>query len=365
MIYTFHKRICAAFAMPLLLLSSCGSDGDTSNHTRIVLDLNGTTEEPMFAYSISDLAHPISEAWDDENNIYTFDTNDWERGVYVLSIDTANVIRVVVNNERKILINTRLNHFDESTTNSKETQLLWEIQKLQQSIDAEGDTIVAQNQPLDNIENRKTAASQINALIAIKRAEADKLLNKIGNSVIAIEIFALGYGSSYLYSIVDDYNIMASYASALANSHPNNLAVKGFASSIQKIYTDIQLAKRYAVGNKLPRVDIIRQEEQTYASTDEMSGTRFAFFYTNDTTPAMQNYWLRVALHRYDGYKIFAALPPQIEQRVHYNVTAGRLHNSSDTALNCLQPLIVVCDENSKILKTFIHATADDADCVW
>lgn len=364
MIFSINKNLCATLLL-LALLTACNSASDTSDHTRLAIDFNGTTRDPLIAYSISDMSHYFREAWDDKGNVYTFDTNDWERGIYYIRIDANNGMYVVVDNDREILINARLNALDESTTNSSETQLLWNVQQLQKTINAEGDTIVARNQPLDNIANRKKAASQINAMLSLKRAEADKLLSKIGNSVVAIEIFALGYGNSYLYSIVDDYEIMANYALALANSYPNNLAVKGFSESIQKAYADVQLAKRYAVGNKFPRVDIITQEQQNYASTDELTGSRFAFFYTNDTTPAMQNYWLRVASHRYDGYKIFAALPPQIEQRIRFNVIAGRLHNSSDTVLNRLQPLIIVCDENAKILKTYIRATAEDADCVW
>lgn len=362
---SIDKTLGIALFSLLVLLTACNSDGNISDHTQLVIDFNGTTRDPLIAYSISDMSHYFREAWDDKGNVYTFDTNDWERGIYYIRIDANNGMYVVVNNDREIMINARLTALDESTTNSRETQLLWDVQRLQKTINAEGDTIVARNQPLDNIANRKKAASQINAMLSLKRAEADKLLGKIGNSVVAIEIFSLGYGSSYLYSIIDDYEIMANYALALANLHPNNVAVRDFSESIQKAYADVQLAKRYAAGNKLPRIDIITQEQQSYASTDELAGSRFAFFYTNDTTPAIQNYWLKVASHRYDGYKIFAALPPQIEQRVRFNVTAGRLHNYSDTVLNRLQPLIVICDENAKIIKTYIRATDSDADCVW
>lgn len=350
-IFAALAALCAVFA---------GCQANHERHRQLLVDFNGTHHEPIYlcAYGA-----PVDTATLTDG-VYTFGTQHLPYGIYTLRLDSAASIDIIIDDTRRLMLCGTAQNTSGITTNSRETQLLWTANSLQQQLTTVCDTIVARNQPLTVAANRQRAAAQINKAIADTRLIADSILMRTEPSAAHMRLLTIAYGKRHLYTATHNYALLHQYANTLRDKYKGNEQIEQFAQSVESQRDMARAIKRYSCGAVAPQFELITTKGDTITSAS-LAGTQYILFATADSTKEAADMYTYIMQQRYAGYKVIAQAPRSILTPYTYNAHIGTSAHFADTLLHSLKPLAVSVANDGTIKRIEPIAALADIDGKW
>lgn len=314
-----------------MLLFACSS---VENRQTLLVDFNGTVESPLYAYSVDDEPLIIDTAYISDGQ-YIFDISSWPLGYYRLSADSSTSLDIIVGDVDQMLICARRNHLSESTTNSRQTQMLWQVNNLASSISSQ-------------------SSANADSLFTLFRQQADQLRLQSDSSLASLRLLSLSFNDKPLYDMIADHAVFESSISYLKSALPSSHAVQQLSAKVDSTRELASFISRYAKGQKAPQFHMTTVNNLSVTNAD-LAGIPYVFFLTTDTTSSSEAKWQQVALNRFNGYKVVAAIPSPLSRIHNLNVLQGSILPSEAAPLMRHQPLTIFVDEKGKITSMTIN----------
>lgn len=315
-------KLKAIIATIIAITSACTTQQSEKNLT---IDLNGTFHATLRAYALPDTTTAIDSAYLCEG-VYRFSTASWPYGCYRLIIDSCNYIDIVAQAETPINICARVNHLNEATTDDRETELLWNIERLQ----IQADTMAVSD-----------------SLRMATRLRADKLRTQAITSITQLPLLNIRIGNVPIYNIVADYEIFEATANATMQIAPNNKEVMALNKLVRESKSRAMFMKQYGKGNNAPRFSFTTKSGISF-SNEQLSKMPYVLYYDTDTTLQAQQRWDNISLARFANNKVVACVPQSFKiQKI--NVLVGLFDAETTKHFVQMQPVAIYVDANGKI----------------
>ncbi len=343
----------------LTLLAGACSDGNLPQ-SYIYIDLNSTSTEPIVAQSLTGSSQLTDTATAGADGVYIFDTKDWDADIYRLRISQDEAIDVVVNKRDNVSIVARKNYCREATTNSRETQILWQVDSLQKQFLVAIDTIGNRNQPLTLPENRKRAAAAINRCRTDIRAVLDTLLAAADSSIVSLAILKVGNGTANAYDIIDDHGEMTGRVLNIETQYKSNALAKSLLQQLEAVNGIRNAVNRFAVGKAAPKIDFVDKYDNE-RSTGEFAGVPHVIVYGTEANDELLYIWQSIIPQRFNNVNIIGLIPPETDRAGKVNTTFGEPKRSADVEiLRQFQPVVISVGSDGQIQDITLRATAAD-----
>ncbi|MCQ2228491.1 MAG: hypothetical protein MJZ13_01950 [Bacteroidales bacterium] len=323
------RYISAAFIAAVLVGCSSGENNSRS----LLVDFNGTVESPLYAYASLDSSSPVDTAILVDGQ-YRFHTDSWSDGFYRIASDPDNSFEIFIGDVDNVLINARRNHLDESTTNSYQTRMLWQVNNLASRMALLADSVMP--------------PSLQDSLFSVFRKQADDIRIHADTAMASLSLLQLSFHGKPLYDMVADHLVFENSIEYLNRKMPSDVAVQQLSAKVDSTREVASFLARYAKGRKAPQFHMTTVNNQRITN-DDLVGVPYVFYLTNDTTSSSESKWLQVALNRFNGMKVVAAIPSSLSRIHNLNVLQGSILPSEANALLRHQPLTIFVDEGGLI----------------
>lgn len=322
-----HKVIITTFIIISTIACQQQKDGN------LLIDLNGTAHNPLYAYSLPDTTIAIDSATI-TNGVYFFDTKDWEYGFYRIKIDSVNYIDIVANAEQQSIC-ARNNYLTEATTNNSETQLLWNIEQLQHNADT---------------------AQYSDSLFLTLKLQADRLRTKAMKSIVLLPLLNMRLGDKNIYNIIADYDIFVAAQTTLEQIAPDNETTKQLSQQITNAKKTADFMSKYSVGNSLPAFSFTTNTGVAL-SNEQLIGMPTVIYYSTDTTQQALQTWEKIALARFLNNKVVACVPTYMTKPQKINVLTGSFDTETTKQFSPMQPIAIYVDAKGIITDIKLNIT--------
>lgn len=318
--------------LPFMAIALFGCSSVENRHTLLV-DFNGTVESPLYAYSLDETSQIIDTALLSDGQ-YIFDVTSWPLGYYRLSSDSSNSLDIIVGDVDQMLICARRNHLSESTTNSRQTQLLWQVCNLASNMSSLADSVLA--------------PSLADSLFSSFRHQADQLRLQSDTSLAALRLLSLSFNGKPLYDMITDHAAYESSIQHLKSALPSSVAVQQLSAKVDSTRELASFLARYSKGQKAPQFHMTTVNNTNVTNAD-LDGIPYVFYLTTDTTSQAESKWQQVAINRFNGYKVVAAIPSNLSRIHNLNVLQGSILPSELASLSAHQPLTIFVNTDGNI----------------
>lgn len=313
-------------AIVAIVLASCSDNQPQGN---LLIDLNGTTSNTIYAYALPNISDAIDSA-SVHAGVYRFNTAEWAYGFYRLNIDSTNYIDIIANGDAPICICARTNHLQESSTNNAETSLLWRIEHLQTNAD--------------------TISRLTDSLRIVVRQQADRIRSRATNSIAMLPLLNLHVQNNNVYNMVSDHDIFEAALPTLQRIADNNATATTIISQTEKSRKAAYFTEHYQKNSKLPPFSF--NTINGYALTPaSFAGTSFVIYYSTDTTTQGAQHWENIASVRFANQKVVACVPQEQAKAQKINVFTGSFDAQTTQMLSSVEPVAIYVDNQGNITK--------------
>ena len=326
-----------SFVLTTLLLAGCTSVEEHSRH--LLIDFNGTVESPLYAYSFDSQSSPVDTAFLSDGQ-YHFDTSSWPLGIYHIESDSANKFDIVVGDVDNMMICARRNYLAGSTTNSNQTRLLWQVNNLSTNMALYEDSLLSQHVQ--------------DSLFSLFRHQADDIRSLADTTLASYQLLTLSFRGKPVYDLVADHVAFENSIEYLTRTLPDNKAITQLSAKIDSTREISSFLARYAKGRKAPQFHMTTVNNFQVTNSD-LQGVPYVFYLTTDTTSLAESKWQQVALNRFNGLKVVAAIPSTLSRIHNLNVLQGSILPSESSSLIRHQPLTIFVDAEGNITSMTIH----------
>lgn len=319
----------------------------------LVIDFNGTINQDIYLQNIDN--ENIDTAFC-QDYVYRFDIADLDYGLYNICIADSLYLPIIKDTDAPINICARLGHLDEATTDNETNANLWKFNKLSNLYDTEIDSALAVEAP--SAANRKQVAARVNAVKKRWKSTISNLALQNAGSLGTLHLLRLGWHSSPLFNIVDDYDFYIK----IINSANGKLAESEEFALIKKYVNEhaeqVQFIRRCADGEKAPDVSL-RSRVGTIISTQQPDKPTILVF-AADSTANVSALWQNLQQKRYSGFLLLADVPAAISGNLTYNIIRGNIVGADAEKLRKMQPVVLSVDTKGAILNFIPFASSDD-----
>lgn len=329
------RYISAAFIAAVLVGCSSGENNSRS----LLVDFNGTVESPLYAYASLDSSSPVDTAILVDGQ-YRFHTDSWSDGFYRIASDPDNSFEIFIGDVDNVLINARRNHLDESTTNSYQTRMLWQVNNLASRMASFSDSVLT--------------PSLHDSLFSVFRKQADDIRIHADTAMASLSLLQLSFHGKPLYDMVADHLVFENSIEYLNRKMPSDTAVMQLSAKVDSTREVASFLARYAKGQNAPLFHMTTVNNQQITN-DDLTGVPYVFYLATDTSSIAESKWQQVALNRFNGMKVVAAIPSSLSRIHNLNVLQGSILPSEAAPLMHHQPLTIFVDEKGKITSMTIN----------
>ena len=312
------------------IATACAPEQPQGN---LLIDLNGTTANTIYAYALPNITDVIDSATA-KASVYHFDTSEWPYGFYRFTIDSINHIDIVTNGNAPINICARLNHLLEATTNDTETNLLWNVERLQ----AVADTITL---PTDS-------------LISVLRQQADHIRSHAANSIVMLPLLNLHVQQTNIYNIVADHNIFVAATPILHRIDSTNATAATLIAQTEEAKKMTDFAAKYQKTNELPQFSLSTASGYT-VNNNNLAGTPFVLYYSTDTTSQGIQRWETISWARFSNQKVVACVPQKYLKTPKTNIFIGTFDAQTTQTFSCAESVAIYVDKQGVITKVDVR----------
>ena len=331
-----HRIPHAIAALGALAFTAC--DNEPTYTGRIIVDLNRTATGSAMVRSVladSARAFPLSP---DANGVYSFVSDTLPSDIYVLALDSAHVLPLVVTQGAAQRVCGTLREWDALTASCHETSEAIAAEALRRRL-AESVDSARTTANMAVRDERRAVADSIGRVRAAFRAEADARLARLADTSLA----ALPYlGLPGVFDDASDNAMLLRRIAALSDKWPEVKSLALRRDHLQKVSKLNSLRKAYSAGSRVTDFLFISASGDTL-SPDGMTGKRMVLAVLPDSASTPRSVTVRLGLLALDGAQVLIDAPDCKTGVSGRNVTLGkfaRLSHGGEAGI--FKPVVII-----------------------
>lgn len=338
-----------------VLLAGCGS-GETER--QLVVDMNGTALGKAYIYAIDNQEVAVDSVSPDDGR-YIVTTDNYPYSFYRMRFDERNYLDMILGTGRDCMINARMNHLMEATTNDWETEMLWKIERLQSAFEERLATDSLYKTSSITAANRKEARKRVLELVKELRSESDLLRSGMDSTIAIVPFLNLGTEGFKAYNIMTDHYMFEKSAKLLSRVWPDDERTRASVKLVEETRYISTFMNLYAKQRRGPDFRLsVKSGGNVDNSTFE--GQKYILFFASDTTNQSAKLWTAVAQHRFEGYKIVASVPEDFQTIHNLNVYSGHFRKGDEQHFKDNQPVVMFIDENGRVERIYAKCNVNE-----
>lgn len=333
----------ARAAVAALALAAC-ADGPRYAG-RVTVDLNRTTGAVAMVSSVVSDSSVSFSLRPDEKGVYTFVTDTLPDDIYVMSLDSAHVLPLVLTGGAGQKVCGTISEWGSLSVSDSQTRAAVAAEGLRRRLAVATDSALTAGR-LSSADGRREVADSLAKVRAAFRAESDALLKEIPDTSLASLPLV---GMPGLYDDVADNSMLLRRATALADRWPRLTRLAERRDHLKKVSRLADLREAYAAGKPIQDFLFISEAgDSLYA--DRVTGRRVAFAVLPDSASTPQSVLSRLGLVALDGTMVLVQSDDRRVDVAGRSVLRGRfarLGRSADVSL--FKPVVVVVGKDGRV----------------
>lgn len=323
----------AAFAMTF---AACG-DGPHYEGL-VIVDLNRTSGGVAAVRSVvADTARAFSLA-PDANGVYSFASDTLPDDIYVLTLDSAHVLPLVVSRGAAQKVCGTLREWESLSASDGQTRAAFAAEALRRRLSVGVDS-ARKAANMASREGRKMVADSIAKVRAAIRIEADGLLARVADSSLAALPLM---GLQGVYDDAADNAMLMRRAEALAGRFPRSARLADRRDGLRKVARLEDLRKTYAAGARVGDFLFISSAGDSLSSAD-LAGRRAALAILPDSASTPRSVVARLGILSLDGAAVLVQSADGKADVSGRGVMRGRFTRiARQTEIGIFRPVVII-----------------------
>lgn len=328
-------------------LAACDVEPDYTG--RVIVDLNRTTIAQVGVRSVLSDSTRSFTLEPDENGVYSFVTDTLPDDLYVLSLDSAHVLPMVIKSGMGQKVCGTVREWANLSFSDKETQAVLRAEALRRRLAVAADS--ARN-CLTMAEGRKLTADSLAKVRADFRKEADAMLAKLSDTSLA-SVPVLGMPG--LYDDAKDNAMLMRRYGVLANAWPALTRLADRRDFLGKVKRLNDLRETYAMGKHISDFLFISNTGDTLSAAG-LQGRRMALAFLPDSASTPKSVTSRLGLMGLDGMPVLIQAADTKVSVAGKNVRTGRFMSISRGAdIDIFRPVVIVVAKDGTVERLSIE----------